>query len=80
MKKEEKLQKAYLSQKETYDRARTKRMTARTIAIKDIDTKIAKLQARRLELEKQNQDDKEFESFESFRLRAESQSTKTYES
>lgn len=73
MKNPIKLQQSYASQKKIYDEARERRIINRTKEIEKIDKKISELQAHKAKLQTANQNEKEFESFDSFRLRSEQQ-------
>lgn len=74
MKNEIKLQKAYEQQKQSFDVAKAKRISNREKEITAIERKILILQQQVARLRTENQSEREFESFDSFRLRAESQS------
>lgn len=74
MKGYESLQKTYNKQKETFEAARERRVANRKSQIEKIDSKILSLQATREKLILENQNEKEFETFDSFRFKAEEQS------
>lgn len=74
MKSEEKLQKSYLKQKQFYDEGRSKRISHRQVTIEQLKSKISDLQNIVARLEAENQNEQEFESFESFRLKSQQQS------
>lgn len=76
MKNPVKLQQSYASQKVIFDEARERRILNRTKEIEKIDKKISELQAHKAKLQTANQNEKEFESFDSFRLRSEQQAAK----
>lgn len=76
MKNPVKLQQSYASQKVIFDEARERRILNRTKEIEKIDKKISELQAHKAKLQTANQNEKEFESFESFRFRSEQQAAK----
>lgn len=76
MKNQTKLQQSYASQKKIFDEARERRISNRRIEIEKIDKKISELNAHKAKLQAANQNEKEFESFDSFRLRSEQQSAK----
>lgn len=73
MKGLESLQKSYNKQKELFETARSKRIQNRNVQIEQIQKKINHLLDLQQKLVDQNQEEKEFESFESFRLKAEIQ-------
>lgn len=75
MKGNEALRKSYEKQKESFEIARQKRISNREKQICEIRAKILSLDALAGELELQNKDEQEFESFESFRKRSEEQRT-----
>lgn len=68
------LQNAYLKQKEVFEEARNKRIKNREVQIEQIDSKIQSLKETRERLVQLNQEEGEFEEFNSFRLKAEKQS------
>lgn len=74
MKSNDALQNSYEKQKEAFEVARNKRIRNREIQIEQINLKIQSLEAARIRLEIQNKEEREFESFDSFRLKAERQS------
>lgn len=76
MKNQIKLQQSYASQKLIFDEARERRISNRQNEIQKIDKKISELQAHKAKLQTANQNEKEFESFDSFRLRSEQQAAK----
>lgn len=76
MKNPVKLQQSYASQKVIFDEARERRILNRSKEIEKIDKKISELQAHKAKLQTANQNEKEFESFDSFRLRSEQQAAK----
>lgn len=67
------LQKSYNKQKEIFENARRTRVSNRVKQIEEIEEKISRLMSTKATLVKQNLSEEEFESFESFRLRAEKQ-------
>lgn len=67
-------QKSYEKQREIFETARNLRINNRKIQIDEIDSKIHRLQLTRNRLIQQNLEEKEFESFDSFRQKAEEQS------
>lgn len=73
MKGNEALQKSYYKQKEQFEAARSNRIQNRNVQIKQIQGKINSLTALQQKLELQNSEEKEFETFESFRSKAEIQ-------
>lgn len=73
MKGYEALQKSYNKQKEIFEAARDKRIQNRNVQIRQIQEKISNLTALQQKLISQNNEEKEFDSFDSFRLRAEEQ-------
>lgn len=73
MKGYEALQKSYNKQREVYETARDKRIQNRNVQIRQIQEKISNLTALQQKLISQNNEEKDFESFESFRLKAEEQ-------
>lgn len=74
MKGYESLQKSYQKQKEVFDEAKARRISNRKEQIEKINQKIKDLEATRATLELQNQQEKEFETFDSFRAKSEEQS------
>lgn len=70
MKGNEALQKSYYKQKERFEAARSNRIQNRNVQIKQIQEKINSLTALQQKLELQNSEEKEFETFESFRSKA----------
>lgn len=74
MKGYESQQKSYNKQKEVFETARERRVANRKKQIEQINEKIKSLQETRNRLIQQNENEKDFESFESFRLKAEEQS------
>lgn len=68
------LQNAYLKQKKVFEEARNKRIKNREVQIEQIDSKIQSLKETRERLVRLNQEEGEFEEFNSFRLKAEKQS------
>lgn len=74
MKSPEKLRESYDFQREIFERKASVRRNNRSKTIAEIEAKIAALTATKEELEALNEKDV-FESFDSFRLRAEHQST-----
>lgn len=74
MKGNDALLNAYNKQKNQFDEAKASRITNRNKQIEDIKKKILSLQATVERLTLQNQNEKNFETFESFRLKAEEQS------
>lgn len=73
MKGYEALQKSYQKQREQFEAARNKRIQNRNVQIGQIQEKINILLALQQKLDSQNYDEKDFESFESFRSKAEEQ-------
>lgn len=73
MKGNEALRKSYEKQKESFEIARQKRISNREKQIREIRAKILTLNALAEDLELQNRNEQEFESFESFRKRSEEQ-------
>lgn len=76
MKNQIKLQQSYASQKRIFDEARERRISNRQNEIQKINKKISELEAHKAKLQTANQNEKEFESFDSFRLRSEQQAAK----
>lgn len=74
MKKDDALLNAYNKQKEQFDEAKASRISNRKKQIEDIERKIVSLQATVKRLVQLNQEEREFENFDYFRLRAEKQS------
>lgn len=74
------LQKSYELQKRTFEEAKERRISNRQKQIEAIDTKISKLLETKRSLETANSQESEFESFDSFRKKAEEQSTKSLQS
>lgn len=74
MKGQEALLKSYERQRKTFEEARSKRIANRTEQMKQIRTKIETLRSQYNELYQLNQNEKEFESFESFRTKSQLQS------
>lgn len=74
MKGYESLQKSYQKQKEVFDEAKARRISNRKEQIEKINQKIKDLETTRATLELQNQQEKEFETFDSFRAKSEEQS------
>lgn len=74
MKSPEKLRESYDFQREIFERKASVRRNNRSKTIAEIEAKIAALTATKEELEVLNEKDV-FESFDSFRLRAEHQSS-----
>ena len=75
MKGNEALRKSYEKQKESFEIARQKRISNREKQIAEIRGKILALDSLAEDLELQNRNEQEFESFESFRKRSEEQRT-----
>lgn len=73
MKGYDSLLKSYLKQKEVFEEAKARRISNRRIQIEKITQKIIDLETARDKLIHQNQQEKEFESFESFRAKSEEQ-------
>lgn len=73
MKGNEALRKSYEKQKESFEIARQKRISNREKQIREIRAKILALSTLAEDLELQNRNEQEFESFESFRKRSEEQ-------
>lgn len=73
MKGLESLTRSYNKQKDSFEDSKIKRVENRQKQIDKINQKISNLQKLRDELIKQNQNEKEFESFESFRSKSEKQ-------
>jgi hypothetical protein len=73
MKGNEALQRSYNKQKELFTTAQRTRIQNRNVQIQQIQEKIKTLTALQQELVLQNQREREFESFDSFRLKAEEQ-------
>lgn len=73
MKNQIKLQKSYASQKQIFDEARERRISNRNREIENISRKISELEAHKAKLQQANLAEREFESYDSFRLRAEQQ-------
>lgn len=67
-------QKSYEKQREIFETARNLRINNRKNQIDEIDSKIHRLQLTRNRLIQQNLEEKEFETFDSFRQKAEEQS------
>jgi hypothetical protein len=74
MKGNEALQNAYIKQREIFEEAQRRRISNRNKQIEDIEKKIASLKTTRDALIQQNEKEREFESLDSFRLKAEEQS------
>lgn len=75
MKGNEALRKSYEKQKESFEIARQKRISNREKQIAEIRAKILALNSLAEDLQTQNQNEQEFENFESFRKRSEEQRT-----
>lgn len=73
MKGLESLTRSYNKQKDSFEDSKKKRVENRQKQIDKINQKISNLQKLRDELIKQNKNEKEFESFESFRNKSENQ-------
>lgn len=73
MKGYEALQNSYNKQKDLFETARETRIQNRNVQIQQIQEKINRLQTLQQKLVQQNLDEKEFESFDSFRSKAEEQ-------
>ena len=73
MKGLESLTRSYNKQKDSFEDSKKKRVENRQKQIDKINQKISNLQKLRDELIKQNKNEKEFESFESFRIKSEKQ-------
>lgn len=73
MKSYEKLNESYELQKQIFETARNKRILNRQKQIDQINQKINSLEDLRSKLISENQTEREFESFDSFRLQAEKQ-------
>lgn len=67
-------QKSYDKQKILFEEARKRRISNRKRQIEEISKKISALEETRATLEIQNREEREFETFDSFRLKAEEQS------
>lgn len=74
MKGFEALQKTYNKQKELFDVAKARRIQNRNVQIQQIQEKIESLKRLQQKLLFENQNEKDFESFEFFRSKAEKQS------
>lgn len=74
MKGNEALQKSYIKQKEVFEEARNRRIKNRLRQIEEINQKIQTLTNQKLRLIQQNNGEKGFIDFESFRSQAEEQS------
>jgi hypothetical protein len=74
MKGNDALQRSYEKQKTAFEISKNKRIKNREIQIEQINLKIQSLEAARAKLVLQNSEEKEFETFDSFRLKAEEQS------
>lgn len=68
------LQLSYQKQKSIFDEAKSRRIANRAKEINLLREKLNKLNNRISELERANTNEREFESFESFRTKAEAQS------
>jgi hypothetical protein len=76
MKGNDALQKAYDKQKRQFEEAKATRISNRKKQLNDIQLKIMSLENLKRELHRLNENEKDFESFESFRLKAAEQSSK----
>lgn len=74
MKGNDALQNAYNKQKNQFDEAKASRISNRNKQIEDINKKIESLQATVNGLVQLNREEREFENFDYFRLKAEKQS------
>lgn len=74
MKGESAIKQSYEKQKYLFETAQQSRIRNREKSISQINEKIARLESSREKLILQNQEEKEFENFNSFRLKAKEQS------